>query len=223
MALTLIIGNKNYSSWSLRAWVTLAHAGLEFDEVRIRLDKPDTKANILAYSPNGKVPCLIDSSVAVEGGALTVWDSLAINEYLNEKYLGGSYWPRDEGLRAQARAVVAEMHSGFAPLRTYMPMDIRSRHPDKGRDAMAREDVAADIVRIKSIWTEALDATGGPFLFGNYSIADSFFAPVATRFVTYGVALPAPLQAWSERIFALPAMKRWVSEGTAEKEVLPNH
>jgi glutathione S-transferase len=220
MALTLVIGNKNYSSWSLRPWLVMAHAGLDFDEVRIALNRPDSKANILAYSPNGKVPCLIDSSVAVEGGALAVWDSLAICEYVNEKYLGGRYWPRDEGLRAQARAVVAEMHSGFAPLRTHMSMDIRSRYLDKGRAAMAREDVAADVARIKAIWTEALDATGGPFLFGNFSIADSFFAPVATRFATYGVTLPAPLQAWSDRLFALQAMQRWIEAGKAEKEVL---
>lgn len=220
MALTLVIGNKNYSSWSLRAWLTLAHAGLTFDEVRIALNKTDTKANILAYTPSGRVPCLVDTSVRVEGGALTVCDSLAINEYVNEKYLDGRYWPRDEGLRAQARAVVAEMHSSFAALRTQMPMNIRGRHPDRGRVATAREDVAADIARIKAIWTEALGVTGGPFLFGNYSIADSFFAPVATRFVTYGVTLPGALQAWSESVFALPAMKRWVMESTAEREIL---
>ena len=223
MSLTLVIGNKNYSSWSLRAWLTLAHAGLNFNEVRIPLDTPQSKANILAYAPNGKVPCLLDSSVQVEGGALTVWDSLAICEYVNEKYLGGLYWPRDVGLRAQARSVVAEMHSGFAAVRTHMSMDIRNRLPDQGRVALARGDVAAEVARIKAIWAQALDATGGPFLFGNYSIADSFFAPVATRFVTYGVALPPLLAAWSERIHALPAMQRWIADGTAEKEVLPNH
>ena len=223
MAMTLVIGNKNYSSWSLRAWLTLAHGGLEFDEVRIALDQPETKANILAYSPNGKVPCLVDTGVTVEGGALHVWDSLAISEYVNEKYLAGRFWPREEGLRAQARSAVAEMHSGFAALRTHMSMHIRERYPDKGRTAQAREDVAADIARIKAIWAQALDVTGGPFLFGDYSIADSFFAPVATRFVTYGVALPAPLQAWSDRIFALPAMQKWVEAAKAEKEVLAEH
>lgn len=223
MALTVVIGNKNYSSWSLRAWLTLAHSGLAFEEVRIRLDQPESKARLLAYSPTGKVPCLIDDSVTVEGGALHVWDSLAISEYVNEKYLGGRFWPRDEGLRALARATVAEMHSGFVALRTHLSMHIRERYPDKGRAAQAREDVAADIARIKAIWAQALDATGGPFLFGDYSIADSFFAPVATRFVTYGVALPVPLQAWSDRIFALPAMQRWVEAANAEKEVLPEH
>ena len=223
MALTLVIANKNYSSWSLRAWLTLAHGGLEFDEVRIALDQPETKANILAYSPNGKVPCLVDTGVTVKGGALVVWDSLAISEYVNEKYLGGRFWPRDEGLRAQARAVTAEMHSGFAPLRTHMSMHIRERYPDKGRIAQARDDVAADIERIKAIWLEALDITGGPFLFGDYSIADSFFAPVAARFVTYGVDLRAPLAAWSDLIFALPAMRRWVDAAKAEKEVLSDH
>lgn len=210
MSLTLILGERNLSSWSLRAWLTLAHAELDFDEIVIAMGQAQTRANILAYSPSGKVPCLVDRSVDVEGGALHVWDSLAINEYVNEKYLAGRYWPHDVGLRAQARAMVAEMHSGFTALRTHLPMNIRARLPEQGRAAQAREDVAADIARIKALWTEALEVTGGPFLFGDYSIADSFFAPVATRFVTYGIALPAALQAWSERVHALPAMQRWV-------------
>ncbi len=216
MELTLVIGNKNLSSWSLRAWLTLAHAGLSFKVQPIALGHPQTQANILAYSPSGKVPCLIDHSVSVEGGALHVWDSLAISEYINEQYLGGSYWPRDVGLRAQARAVVAEMHSGFVALRTHLPMNLRARLPEQGRAALMREDVAADLARIKAIWTEALDVTGGPFLFGNYSIADSFFAPVITRFVTYGLHIPAALQNWCEHMLSIPAMKDWVEASLNE-------
>ncbi len=216
MELTLVIGNKNTSSWSLRAWLTLAHAGLSFEVQPIALGQPQTQANILAYSPSGKVPCLIDRSVNVEGGALHVWDSLAISEYVNERYLSGSCWPRDVGLRAQARAVVAEMHSGFSALRTHLPMNLRARLPEQGRAALAREDVAADVARIKAIWAEALDVTGGPFLYGNYSIADSFFAPVITRFVTYDIPIPAALKTWCEYMLSLPAMQDWTEAASNE-------
>jgi glutathione S-transferase len=213
MSLTLIVGNKNYSSWSLRPWLAMRHAGLAFDEVPIRLGQPDTTAQILRHSPSGRVPCLLD-------GALAVWDSLAICEYVNEQYLDGGLWPADAGARARARSVVAEMHSGFAPLRTHMPMDIRSRKPDKGAQALARADVAADVRRIQQIWTECLAASGGPLLFGSFTAADAFYAPVVTRFRTYGVPLPAPLAAYGDAVFALPAMQQWTAAAAAEPETL---
>ena len=151
MSRTLIIGNKNYSSWSLRAWLALKEAGVEFDEQRIALDRPQTKAEILRHSPSGKVPCLVD-------GPLMVWDSLAICETANERYAGGALWPADVEARAHARAVTAEMHSGFAALRTYMPMDIRSSRHDTGATAAKRADVSADIARIQAIWSDCLGA-----------------------------------------------------------------
>jgi glutathione S-transferase len=212
MSLTLIVGNRNYSSWSLRPWLAMKQAGLAFDEVRVPLNQPDSKAQILRYSPSGRVPCLID-------GALAVWDSMAICEYVNERYAGGGLWPRDVEHRARARSIAAEMHSGFAALRTHMSMDIRGRYPERGAAAAARPDVSADIARIKSIWTDCL-ASGGPFLFGAFSIADAFYAPVVTRFRTYAVALPARLAAYSDAVFALPAMQEWVAAAATEPETL---
>ena len=215
MNLTLVIGNRNYSSWSLRPWLAMKWAGLVFDEVRVRLNRPDTTAEILRYSPSGRVPCLVD-------GALAVWDSMAICEYVNEQYCGGSLWPRAVAERARARSIAAEMHSGFAALRTHMPMDIRSRHADRGKAAAARAGVSADIARIQSIWMDCLAARGGPFLFGGFSLADAFYAPVVTRFRTYAVVLPAPLSAYSVSVFALPAMKEWVAAAATEAETLEN-
>lgn len=215
MSLTLVIGNKNYSSWSLRPWLAMKQAGLAFDEVRIPLSRPDTSTQILRYTPSGRVPCLID-------GALTVWDSMAICEYVNEQYGGGSLWPHDVGRRARARSVAAEMHSGFAALRTHLPMDIRARRPDLGEAALARAQVAAEVARIHGVWSECLRSSGGPFLFGEFSIADAFFAPVVTRFRTYAVPLPALLTRYSDAVFALPAMQQWVAAATIEPETLDN-
>lgn len=212
----LVIGNKNYSSWSLRPWLALKMAGIGFEEVRIPLDQPDTKAKILRYSPTGKVPCLID-------GDLTVWDSLAICEYVNETHANGRMWPKDRATRAAARAVTAEMHSGFVALRTYLSMDIRARKPARGAEAQRLAGVQADIERIVAVWTAALDASGGPMLFGEFCIADAFYAPVVTRFATYGVALPPLLAAYSERVFALPPMRDWVAAAQAEVEELTDH
>jgi glutathione S-transferase len=213
MSLALVIGNKNYSSWSLRPWLAMKQAGVAFNETNVLLQRPDTTEKILRYSPSGRVPCLID-------GELTVFDSLAICEYINESNDGGgSLWPRDVKARAQARSVVAEMHSGFAALRTHMPMDIRSRHADRGKAALQRSDVAADIARIHSVWNECL-AQGGPMLFGSFSIADAFYAPVVTRFATYGVKLSPLLAAYSENVLALPAMQQWITAAKAEPETL---
>jgi glutathione S-transferase len=217
MSVTLVIGNKNYSSWSLRPWLAMKQAGIAFSETNILLQRPETSEKILRYSPSGRVPCLIDND-------LTVFDSLAICEYINEKVSerdGGaaSLWPRDMKARAQARSVVAEMHSSFAALRTSMPMDIRSRHADKGEAALRRPEVAADVARIQSVWSECL-AQGGPMLFGRFSIADAFYAPVVTRFATYGVKLSPLLAAYSESVLALPAMQQWIAAAKAEPETI---
>ena len=217
MSLTLVIGNKNYSSWSLRPWLAMKQAGVAFDETNIVLDRPETQEKILRYSPSGRVPCLID-------GDLTVFDSLAICEYINEKVSerdGGAamLWPRDVKARAQARSVVAEMHAGFAALRTYMPMDIRSRDPAKGQAALRIPEVAADVARIHSVWSDCL-AQGGPMLFGSFSIADAFYAPVVTRFATYGVKLSPLLAAYSESVLGLPPMQQWIAAAKAEPETI---
>ncbi len=220
--LTLIIGNKNYSSWSLRPWLAMKAAGLTFTEIRIALDQPQTKANILRYSPTGRVPCLIDATRDV-ANPLTIWDSLAICEYVNEVYADGALWPADARVRGVARAVVAEMHSGFANVRTHLSMDIRNRKLEHGARALARPEVLAEVERIRTIWNSALAASGGPFLFGPFSIADAFYAPVVTRFATYGVLLDETLSAYSARIFELAPMKAWVDAARAEPEVLPDH
>ena len=214
---TLVIGNRNYSSWSLRPWLVLAVGNVPFDEERITLNRPHTKAYILRHSPSGKVPCLIER----DGDAVeTIWYSLAIAETVNERHLGGRLWPSDARRRAHARAVAAEMHSGFAALRTHLPMDIRGRYQAAGAVAQQRADVAADIARVHALWTDCLQRSGGPFLLGDFSIDDAFYAPVVTRFRTWGVALTPPLAAYSAALFALPAMQRWVAAAEAETETL---
>ncbi len=217
MALTLVIGNKNYSSWSLRPWLAMKMAAIAFDEIRIPLDQPDTRADILKYSPSGRVPCLIDQR---PGGDLTIWDSLAICEYINEAHAGGAMWPADAVDRARARAIVAEMHSGFGAVRAHLPMDIRASLPGRGAGSLALAEVADEIARIESIWTESLQASGGPFLFGRFSIADAFYAPVATRFTTYAVPLPPTLTAYINGVLATAPMQQWIAAAHAETEVI---
>jgi glutathione S-transferase len=217
MTLTLVIGNKNYSSWSLRAWLAMRMAGLEFDEIRIALDHAQTRASIRRYSPTGRVPCLIDRRPE---GELTVWDSLAICEYVNEAYAGGSLWPAGIGARARARSVVAEMHSGFAALRQHLPMDIRARLPGRGAGSLALAEVADQVGRVETIWGDALAASGGPFLFGAFSIADAFLAPVATRFATYAVPLPAALSGYCARLLGTAPMKDWIAAAEREAEII---
>lgn len=203
----LVIGNKNYSSWSLRPWLALRVAGIAFTEQRIPLDEPDSKARMLAVSPAGRVPVLIDGSV-------TVWDSLAICEYAAERFPSSRLWPAEPALRATARAISAEMHSGFSGLRNAMPMNCRSRHPGKGATPAA----LADIARIVELWSDALNASGGPFLFGHFTIADAFYAPVVSRFVTHAVALPALCQRYVDSVQALPAMAEWNAAAALESE-----
>ena len=206
----LIVGNKNYSSWSLRPWIALKVAGIAFDEERIPLYGPESKQRILAFSPAGKVPCLVD-------GTLAIWDSLAICEYLAEK--DPSLWPREPAARAVARSVSAEMHSGFQNLRTHMSMNIRKRHPGKGRTPEA----LADIARIVAMWSDCLTRFGkeGSFLFGRFSIADAMYAPVVLRFRTYEVELPGACRAYADAVLALPAMQDWIAAAQAETETLP--
>ncbi len=208
--LTLVIGDRNFSSWSLRPWLAARQAGLPFAEVAIRLDiEGGTKEEILKYSPSGKVPCLIDD----EGGKrLLIWDSLAICEYLAE--LVPALWPAAQAQRAEARSVSAEMHSGFLPLRQEMPMDVRAMKLGQARTP----EVGADIARIVAIWESCRSrfAASGPFLFGAFSIADAMYAPVVWRFLTYGVGLPPASQAWLEAMLALPAMREWQAGALAE-------
>jgi glutathione S-transferase len=199
----LVIGNKNYSSWSLRPWVALKVFGFEFDEVRIALYGPGSKEKILKYSPAGKVPVLVD-------GKTTVWDSLAILEYLAEK--NRKLWPVDPADRARARSVSAEMHSGFPYLREHMSMNVRKRYPGKGR----APEVLIEIERIKAIWNEAKR----PFLFGAFSAADAMYAPVVLRFRTYEVELPRACRAYMEAMLELPALQEWIAAAERETETI---
>ncbi len=208
---TLVIGNKNYSSWSLRPWLLMRHAGIDFTEVRIPLYTPESKQQIRHYSPSGKVPCLLD-------GDLAVWDSLAIAEYLAERHPALKLWPSDAAQRAHARSISAEMHSGFANLRSRMSMNCRGRFPGHGRSV----EVAGEIDRIQRIWGECRErhAHAGPFLFGQFCIADAMYAPVALRFRTYEVQLNPVNRGYADAILALPAMQRWLAEAEAEIEVI---
>ena len=207
MSLTLVIGNKNYSSWSLRPWIALQQAGIAFKEVVIPLDQSDTKAKIAAWSPAGRVPVLIHND-------LHIWDSLAILEYLAETFPDKGLWPRDARARARARSISAEMHSGFGALRSAMPMNCRASLPGLGVNA----DSTRDIARIIDIWTScrAEFGAGGNFLFGAFSIADAFFAPVTSRFVTYAVKLPPVAASYVNAVQTLPAMQAWIAAARAE-------
>lgn len=215
--LTLVIGNKNYSSWSLRPWLLLTHAGIDFDEVRLPLFTEVFHRTISRYTPSGKVPVLLD-------GELAVWDSLAICEYIAEKFPGKALWPLDAAARARARSLCAEMHSGFTALRSHMPMNIRANFAGQGR----RRDVMRDIERIVQAWGDCRSRHGsngstgaaGPFLFGTFSCADAMYAPVCSRLTTYGVALPQAAQQYVQTIMTLPAMQAWVAAAKAETDVL---
>jgi glutathione S-transferase len=212
--LVLIIGNKAYSSWSLRPWLLMKQGGIAFDEVSLSLYAEGAKQNLLRHSPSGRVPVL-------EDGDLRVWDSLAICEYLAEKYPDKRLWPADRKARAQARAVSAEMHSGFGQLRAQMPMNVRREIPHRAVPA----DVAAEIARIEAIWNDcrAKYAARGPFLFGAFSIADAMFAPVVSRLRTYGVPVGGAAQHYAREIHALPAMGEWIAGAHAETEVNPQY
>ncbi len=206
--LKLVIGNKNYSSWSMRPWVAMTAFGIPFEEVRIALGRPDTATRIASFSSAERVPVLI-------AGETVVWDSLAICEYLAEQFPDQALWPRDVAARARARSICAEMHSGFGGLRSAMWMNIRARFPGKGRTPEAQGDIG----RICEIWEDCLTRSGAHgFLFGQFSIADAYFAPVVTRFITYGVSLAPALQAYVERVAAHPAVAQWMREACDEVE-----
>jgi len=207
---TLVIGNKAYSSWSMRPWLLMKEAGLAFDEVRIPLYQEGHDRKIREYSPAGRVPVLVD-------GAVTVWDSLAICEYLAERHAEKNLWPAAAAARAHARAVSAEMHAGFAALRSNMGMNVRRSFPGVGMTP----EVAKDIARIEQLWDDCLQRYGGPFLFGAFGIADAMYAPVATRFRTYAVGLSAVAQRYADLLLVLPAVAEWYAAAHAETEVLP--
>ena len=198
----LVVGNYNYSSWSLRAWIALRAFGFEFDTVRVPLYGPGSKEEILKHSPAGKVPILKD-------GATVVWDSLAILEYLAEK--NPRLWPADAAERAKARSLCAEMHAGFPHLRTHMSMNVRRRYPGKGRTP----EVVEEIGRIEAIWAQAK----GRFLFGDFSAADAMYAPVVLRFRTYEVEVAN--RAYMQAMLALPAMQEWIAAAEREGESIP--
>jgi len=212
----LYIGNKNYSSWSMRPWVLMKQAGIAFDEVMLRFDSltPDSrfKTELARLSPAARVPVLVDDG-------FSVWDTLAIAEYLAERFPEKALWPADVRARARARSVCAEMHSGFSALRNHLPMNIEVSLPKVGARVLKEQaEVRADVDRIVGMWTELLVAHGGPMLFGSFSIADAFFAPVVMRFRNYGVALPAPVAAYVENVVALPGVAAWIAEALVEHD-----
>ena len=205
----LVIGNKTYSSWSLRPWLAARHAGIEFDEIRIPLDTPDTDRQIRHYSPSGKVP-------AWQEDDFVVWESLAICEYLAEKI--PTLWPSDPKARAVARSVSTEMHAGFTALRTGMTMNARAH----GRQVVVTSEIAADIDRIAAIWTDCRNRFGaaGPWLFGTFSIVDAMYGPVVLRFVTYGVTRPGVVDDYVTTFMADPHLQAWMADAKQEPEVL---
>ena len=212
----LVIGNKNYSSWSLRPWLLLRQFGLAFEERRLSLDTDAFHDEIGRWSPTGRVPALHDDSAPNE--SLLIWDSLAICEYINERWLDGRGWPADIAERAIARAAAAEMHSGFGALRTQLPMNCR-RVPDRYRGDAAAD---ADIARVQQLWQQLRDNHGGmgDFLCGEFGIVDAMFAPVVFRFRGYGVALDDNATRYCDTMLALPAMREWLSAAEVEREHL---
>ena len=216
MSYRLVIGNKNTSSWSMRPWLAMRHAGIAFEEINVNLRAPDKKAQILRHSPSGKVPALVVDDPA---GGFVVWDTLAILEHLAETHPGARLWPEQALARAHARAVSAEMHSGFQQLRENCPMDLLAQSPQ----AQLAEPVAADVHRIVAIWRECRGrfGAGGAYLFGAFGAADAMYAPVASRFRTYIPDLAAygddgTAAAYVAAIFALPAMQAWEAGARAE-------
>ncbi len=209
--ITIYLGNKNYSSWSLRPWLALKQTGAAFDEEVIPLSEAATRSTVLRFSPSGSVP-------ALKHNELTVWDSLAICEYLAETFPQAKLWPEDKAARAVARAVSAEMHSGFAALRDHLPMNMRSSFPNRG----VTPEVQADINRITAIWRDCRKRFGadGPFLFGGFTIADAMYAPVVSRFRTYKVELEEVAQAYTDAVWALPALQEWLTAAKNEPMII---
>ena len=218
-AMKLYIGNKNYSSWSMRPWVLLKQAGIPFEEVMVRFDSFEAdsqfKSTIAAINPVAKVPVLVD-------GELAVWDTLAIAEYLAERFPDKQLWPKDVAARARARSVCAEMHSGFGALRSHCGMNLEAHLPEVGARLMRDEPgVAADLQRIVQMWSGLLAAHGGPMLFGAFGISDAYYAPVATRIRTYALPVPPVVDAYITRLLALPGIKAWIDEALQEHDFIP--
>jgi glutathione S-transferase len=209
--LVLVIGNYNYSSWSLRPWLALRAAGLAFDTVRIPLYQPDTRQRILEHSPGGTVPVL-------KHGDLVLWESLAICEYAAELAPQAQLWPADPKTRARARAVATEMHGGFPAVRQALPMNFAGRAQ---RTPALSDDARAQVARIQASWSDCRKrfGAGGPFLFGRFSVADCMYAPVVSRFRTYGVELSPELTAYSDAVWALPAVREWHAEAAREPKI----
>ncbi|MCU0773678.1 MAG: glutathione S-transferase family protein [Ideonella sp.] len=216
----LIIGNKNYSSWSLRPWLLMTELGIPFDEIRVRFDGfgPDSqfKRTMRRYAPTGAVPVLVDDD------GFAIWDSLAIVETLAERFPDRGVWPAEARARARARTLCAEMHAGFSALRRAFPVNLEASLPEVGARVLASEPaVSADVVRLVDMWIGQLEVSGGPMLFGDFCAADAFYAPVCTRLRTYGVPVPATVAAYIDRVYARPGMQRWVAEALAERDFLP--
>jgi glutathione S-transferase len=208
---TIYIANKNYSSWSLRAWLPLKHVGVAFEEVLIPLREATTRATILRYSPAGRLPALHRRDVVV-------WDSLAIGEYLAEFFPEARLWPEDPKARAVARAASAEMHAGFAALRNHLPMNMRSSFPQRG----VTPEAQADINRITALWHDCRRRFGaeGDFLFGHFTLADAMYAPVASRFRTYKVEIDEEAQRYADTLWALPALQEWLAAARNEPMII---
>ena len=215
----LVVGNKNYSSWSMRPWVLMKQAGIPFEELMLRFDafSPDSafKRRLAGLSPAGRVPVLLDDGFAV-------WDTLAIAEYLAERFPARQLWPADPKARARARSVCAEMHSGFTSLRSHFPMNIEAKLPEIGAKVLAEQPgVRADLDRIVAMWTELLREHGGPLLFGEFSAADAYFAPVVMRLATYAPPLPEAITAYMARVQTLPGVPAWIKDALDEQDFLP--
>ena len=213
---TLVIGNKCYSSWSLRGWLPLRHWQVPFEEHLLWFADGSFDAEVAKHSPTRRVPVLID-------GDTTVWDSLAICEYVNERWLDGKGWPADRAARAMARSICAEMHTGFTGLRSSMPMDCRA----SGMPVAVNQATRADVARMRALLAEcrarhgASSGKSGPYLFGEFSLADCYFAPVVIRFKGYGVKTDAVVSAWLEQMWQLPALAEWIAAGRVESETVP--
>ena len=215
MALQLVVGNKNYSSWSMRPWVLMTQLGIVFEEVRVRFDFSEGspfRTTVGALSPAGRVPILVDDGFAV-------WDTLAIVEALHDKFPQARVWPQDARERARARSLCAEMHSGFGALRSCFPMNIEAHLPEVGVKLLAEHEGARrDLARIEQMWGEQLRSHGGPMLFGAFSAVDAFFAPVCMRIRGYGLPVSELVQAYVERVCALPSVARWMTEALQEHD-----
>ena len=217
MALQLVIGNKNYSSWSMRPWVLMRTLRIPFEEQKLRFDfaeDSDFRRAVALVSPAGTVPVLVDDG-------FPVWDTLAIAEYLHERFPERGVWPADARARARARSLCAEMHAGFGALRSHCPMNIEAALPEVGARIWAEQPaVRKNVARIEAMWAEALQASGGPFLFGDFGAVDAYYAPVAMRLRTYALPVSAATQAYVERLTAAPGVRDWIADALVEADYL---